>query len=259
MQKYKINLKVAMLQPRFRHDIKYFALKALQGLKLDLYYPSKDVADTFKPYKTQRQLARDLVLQPFKGFFDTLVGIGSALVFIVIVVPSLLVATGAGLISLLLDKRKTPAIKARSAALFSLMVPGMAFVAAFLHSIRGIAAMITWPLTLTLRLPLRAIITAVKGVPKIEDSKGLRAMIAMYENDETSTNTKEILSRLLIKKYSKAAFERGQRTNINSLQARMAINLKDTPNLVALFKTAIATRDQSLPEKVKPKRFVRLR
>ncbi|MCX7116185.1 MAG: hypothetical protein NTW08_09825 [Gammaproteobacteria bacterium] len=114
----------------------------------------KDIKDTFKPYKTNSQLWRDLFKQPFYGLGNTIRGVVG-----LVLSPFIFLAA---IISIPFVKDKTHLFK----------FAGLTFAASAFAIFRGITQIAATPLT-WLRIPLRALITYFKGRPNIEDNKGL--------------------------------------------------------------------------------------
>lgn len=126
-----------------------------------LFAMAKDAVDTFKPYKASFYVARDLI-QPFRGIGNTLRGI-----FNIVVTPFLFLANT--------FRYAYYGIKYKDFSFFknSMARNGVKSAGGILDGItsviRGAAQVITTPFTWFIRMPLRGIITAVKGMPTVVD------------------------------------------------------------------------------------------
>lgn len=122
----------------------------------------KDFLDTFKPYKSRFYIFRDL-LQPLRGLGNVIRGL-----FNLIATPILFLINTA--------RYAIMAIQAKSFQLFlenmalNLIKSGGGLLDGITSIIRGISQIITTPLTWFIRMPLRGIITAVKGMPTFLNS-----------------------------------------------------------------------------------------
>ena len=142
--------------------------KLLLGLKIPLLYIVKDIVDTGKAYKTGKQIARDLLIQPFYGLGNTIRGVLGIiaspfyLLFKIIAIP----------------------FQNKYSAAQSFAAIGIFVASSLLDLFRGVTQIIAWPLTIA-RAPIRGIISALSGAPKLEDSKGLRKLVGEYEKAST--------------------------------------------------------------------------
>lgn len=204
----------------------------LKDIKMPLLNVIKDAKDTFKPYKSIWHVCRDIYAQPYYGAGNTLKGFFGALV-----APFMLLALFA-----------VP-FKEKGFAAKVLKISGLTFVSSVIYFVRGVTQMASWPLTLLLRMPLRGIITLVKGVSKIEDSKGLRDLVARYEHT-TVPSTQARIANVLLIKFDKAD-GRGQKTEISKKALAAAERKNNSSEIVSIFKSAFDKRDAGKTLKAK--------
>lgn len=167
----------------------------------------KDINDTFKPYKSIDQLVRDLLLQPYYGLVNTVKGVWFFIYGVFDFLYCFLIKFPANLFSRARRYNGESVIKS------TFKLPVLRLGAGVLFFIRGVTQIASWPLTI-LRAPLRGIITAFKGVPKIEDNPGIRRLVAKYDT-LVSPDEKILLAHVLIMKFLIAS-KKGQKARKNS-------------------------------------------
>lgn len=119
----------------------------------------KDVVDTFKPYKSNYYILRDLI-QPVRGVGNIVKGL-----FNTVVAPLIFLAN--------VPRYAVIGISQRSFGLFAENMAmnnaraGGGLLDGLTSIIRGVTQIVTTPLTLCIRMPLRGIITAVRGKPTV--------------------------------------------------------------------------------------------
>ncbi len=180
----------------------------------------KDAVDTFKRYKTKRQV-RDDALQFVRGLGHTALGFASMVVTpIVFIVNTFRYAisnihyvyahaqTAREYQDALSNFHENMVMNTRR--LISWEIDGAA------RCVRGIAQILTSPLLL-IKMPLRGIHTLLRGRPNIESNKGVKNLVRQAEE---AINTEHVgkfiyVSEKLHAKYGKA-IARQQPTNIDS-------------------------------------------
>jgi hypothetical protein len=188
-------------------------------IQKEFFHFLKDVTDTFKPYKTTRQVLRDLFLQPLKGIWNVIRAVGIGLLLGVVAAPAVVIAALTGIPSLLtsLFGYRLPLTENISTTLSTMLASMLAFSVTQL--VRGITQIAAWPLTIARAIIPRAIISFIKlaqgTMPKIEHSEGLQEIVAKYENENNFCVTKPIYAQLLVEKFHKAYIVRHQRTSID--------------------------------------------
>jgi len=120
----------------------------------------KDIADTFKPYKSNFHVVRDLT-QPIRGIGNIIKG-----AFEVAASPLLFLGNTVRYAAISEDSKVFGYnMKINAARTLGGLLSGVT------NTIRGISQVITTPLNWLVKMPLRGLITAIKGKPKIEDSQ----------------------------------------------------------------------------------------
>lgn len=229
MKRYDIHIaKIKLNEDKNNSDL------LITGIYTLVHFPIlrviKDVKDTLKPYKTTWQAWRDLCIQPLYGIGNIL---GAALTF--------LFTLGTFLLN----------------PIANFKINGLRCIGAAFTLALGVFQIISWPFTL-LRMPLRGLITLIKGTPKIEDSKGLRELVTKYEKASNDPNTQKYLAKAFLIKIDKH-IARKQKTGISKEelnQARNEIkqNNKLPPNVITLFKSAFEKRDKEIIANLAAKR-----
>ena len=214
-QRYE-DLKYSPSLPRDWQTTRNFntPLLPLKGSMQAFLDMAKDTVDTFKPYKTNYQVKRDLS-QPVRG----LLNIGRAAATFVLALGFLVYRTGNGLFK---KNHSYSYIKVKARYAFSWMAESMAL------ALRGATQIATTPLTWLLKIPLRGILTYSVGAPLIEDSKSIQNLVELSKGqlqktatvDSNSINTNAIRFELH-RKYLKA-FRRGQQTYIGHAEENKA-------------------------------------
>ena len=142
---------------------------------------AKDFLDSFKPYKSTFQTKRDLK-QPFWGVINALAGFASLFLiplFYVLGISQVIFAKD-------LKHKRLSTFAKFSVLSVSWMLEGV------LNMVRGLSQILTTPLTWAIKMPLRGILTKVKGAPKIEDNPGIQNLVEFgktyldtYKNNES--------------------------------------------------------------------------
>lgn len=167
----------------------------------------KDSVDTFKPYKSNFYFFRDLI-QPFRGLGNIVKSI-----FNLVISPLLFVANTLKYLCL--------GIAQRSFFLFSenmkmnIAKSSGGFLEGITSLLRGLGQVVTTPATWFLRIPLRAIITRVKGMPTLVESQKNNAekTIAMVNKEGKNIEDTIAIDRKIPSFYTKTlkALIRGQK------------------------------------------------
>lgn len=153
---------------------------------------AKDIVDTFKPYKSGFYVWRDL-LQPLRGIGN----VAKGLIYILII-PFLLLCD--------FTQSIYSGIKNRSLSVFidSAASSLVGFITGLFDGInnivRGSLQFATTPLTWFLRMPLRALITAVKGWPTFEETQAenARTLARLVKKEgKTLEDAREIDNKLV--------------------------------------------------------------
>ena len=162
---------------------------------------AKDAIDTFKPYKTNFHFKRDL-LQVVWGVGNIFKGI-----FNLVCAPAFFFIRAVPALSPSYEGSQLGAFSFYSKVALSWFIEGFALIA------RGATQVATAPLTLTLRLITRAIITKVKDRPLIEESDSIQSLRAIGETTLASGSfaTVDRIRWELHRKFLKAK-RRGQKS-----------------------------------------------
>jgi hypothetical protein len=176
----------------------------------------KDVVDTFKPYKSSYHVKRDL-LQPIRALGNIVKGIilitAAPLFFIGDMVRYMFISGSLRNfgINMIINSSRTA----------SWLLEGVFSI------LRGAGQLATTPLTWALRMPLRGIISAIKGMPKIEDNPSLQSCLQKGETIPSEHSgacaalpTADVINELH-RKFNKS-LSRGQRTDISSFKEETA-------------------------------------
>lgn len=174
----------------------------------------KDFIDTFKPYKAGYHVKRDF-LQPLRGVGNIAKGVAN----LICVSP------------LFLGNTVRYAFISGSVANFaSNMRLNFERTASWLLDgvsslIRGVTQVVATPLTWLIKMPLRGLITAIKGAPQITQNHGMQCLVADGKNavQEGEVIHLDCVRHELHRKFKKA-INRGQKTNIPSKQEEELFN-----------------------------------
>jgi len=186
----------------------------------------KDFVDTFKPYKARYHAQRDF-LQPIRGVGNIAKGVANLIVGVIgiIGVPLLF-----PLISFENDRDK---LRNNLSLTFSWYLDGISSI------VRGVTQVITTPLTWFIKMPLRGLITAIKGrTPLIEENQGIQLLVkkgdallkvAQREAEEvTEAEYADSIRYELYRKYKKAD-SRKQATQIDEKTLNELLNDNSNP------------------------------
>lgn len=166
----------------------------------------KDIVDTFKPYKSTFYIKRDL-MQPVAGIGNIIKGSCYVVLAPLMFPIGIFVCISEGI------AKKSFGLFAWKMALGSTVLSG-GFLDGVGSLVRGVSQLLTTPLTWFVRIPLRAIITKIKGKPTVcqnVEKKVEKLEILVNKEDKTLTDALEINCGLnsLCRKVRKAE-ERGQ-------------------------------------------------
>lgn len=139
-------------------------------LIIPLFELKKFIADTFKPYKTENQKNRDWY-QLYNGFALLSNTIERVLkVLISFVLPPL------ALVLYQEDVRRSKSEFFKKRAYDLITMP----LWLLRNVIKGVLQVLTAPFTVLIRMPLRLLITSIKGKPKLESNPGFRRVVRQY-------------------------------------------------------------------------------
>lgn len=163
----------------------------------DIY---KDLIDTFKPYKSRYYIRRDF-FQPIIGLKNILKGLFNLIVApLLFIINTVRYACISGsfknfIFNMRLNVKRTA----------SWLAEGIGNI------IRGALQIVTSPLTWLLRMPLRGLVTLIKGKPKIEQNPGLQRCVKIDIQNLCSPrkNTSSLSHSELHRKFLKS-ISRGQ-------------------------------------------------
>lgn len=179
---------------------------------------AKDAIDTFKPYKSTVQMRRDF-LQPIYGVGNILKGILNLILTPLILVINILRETVKFLKSLKnAHISKSFLVYIKNISLNFVRTLSWTLDGCF-SLLRGMTQIVSTPLTWLIKIPLRSIITALKGTPKIEDSSSVKKLITkgknlIKENTHFFAPVMDGITKSLHAKFEKGV-SRGQPTNID--------------------------------------------
>jgi hypothetical protein len=185
----------------------------------------KDILDTVKPYKGFYQSTRDF-LQPAIGILNIVKGgvsiVLSPLVMLGIFAMDCVQAVYASVAT----NKSGSSIRSAFAHNCLINVMGIAswITDGITSVIRGTTQVVTTPLTWFVKMPLRGLITAIKGVPKIEENPGIQKLlnhslstvVASTDNEGFGYRSggSELIQKALHAKF-KCSLSKGQHTDIN--------------------------------------------
>lgn len=166
----------------------------------------KDFVDTFKPYKFSDHAKKDL-LQPISGLGNIVKGIinllGAPVLFVGNTIRYIFISDSFSgflyLYNIVLNIHRTA----------SWMLDGVSSL------VRGVTQIAATPLAWFIKMPLRGLVTAIKGIPSIEQNSGIQKLVAEGKTavQEGKVYHVNAIRHELHRKYKKAT-ERGQKTNI---------------------------------------------
>ena len=187
----------------------------------------KDVVNTFKPYKTAYHARQDL-LQPIRGLGNIVKGvINCTIAPVVFLVSTIKYVLECAFSSASRDKLADN-MKLNFARTFSWLLEGVFSV------VRGSTQIAATPLT-WLKMPLRGVLTAILGSPKIEEATGVQRHVAIVnEAVKTATGSNycdgyahassDYACRELHRKFQRAV-SRGQKTDITPAVENTIFNM----------------------------------
>jgi len=167
---------------------------------------TKDFVDTFKPYKSWNYVGRDLI-QPLSGIGNIAKGlantVGSILLFLANTIRYALISGDYNHFkkNMFLNFARTT----------SWLLDGVS------NLVRGITQIIATPLTWLIKIPLRGLITTIKGVRKLEEDPSIQRLVAEGEEAIREPDIAQIdcIRHELHRKFEKA-MDKGRSTNITS-------------------------------------------
>jgi hypothetical protein len=190
-------------------------------LKLPLYYLLKDIKDTFKPYKTGEQVARDLIKQPFYGIGNIFRGVAVIFAAASNVLAGVLMLFSKNVQGELAKKYgyKNSRLVGK-APLFAnaLKRGGIDLVSSLLYLVRGITQVAAWPLTI-LRAPLRGLISVFVS-NLIEDSQGLKELVNEFNQKIEGSGTQARIYKMIDQKFTKALAAK-QKTELSFISVKV--------------------------------------
>ncbi|WP_147281903.1 hypothetical protein [Legionella feeleii] len=153
----------------------------------------KDFIDTFKPYKSNYYVQKDLI-QPIRGLGNIIKGlfniVASPLIFVANTVRYAMIALEQRHFGLFAENMTLGSVKAAGG-----LLDGISSI------LRGSTQLVSTPLTWCLRMPLRGLITAIRGNPTVQQNletrvNNLETLINKDEKtiDDTIAIDKEIQS-----------------------------------------------------------------
>lgn len=175
----------------------------------------KDFIDTFKPYKAGYHFRRDL-LQLLSGVSNVILGINDLIRAIFFTVTGFFpymnqsIRYAQRLSDIGIDLKGLPY---QYGSNITFLLSGLSEI------FRGLTQIATTPLTWLIKIPLRGIITAIKGQPRVEDQESIKMLINKgmdLIDDENHQNEKSFhkVAGNIHNKYSLFT-KRGQKTNID--------------------------------------------
>ena len=175
---------------------------------------ANDFQYTFKPYKSVRDVLID-VLQPVRGVVNILRGIANLVVAPIFLLGNTVrYALISGSFSNFSSNMKLNL--GRSTSWF---IDGLSTL------IRGTTQIIASPLTWALRIPLRGIITGIKGTPDISENEAIQRLVDQGNQaiEDKDGYTMDCIRHRLHEEYQKS-LSRGQVSEISSPQEEGAFN-----------------------------------
>lgn len=199
-----------------------------------------DFLNTVGRYKSMKDMVGDVV-EPVEGFVNLFKGLK-----IVVYLPFMLAF-------FTWDNRNYPDFQ--KTTLKELAFSGSWLIHGVMTALRGITQIVTTPFTWMVKIPLRAVITAIYGFTPVEES--LKYLIKHTEKPVTTDHDQSwILAKVLHKKYMKAAWQ-GQPSNIGYKKEKVAYEplssgwrykISDVQNYFTLFASPKDHLDNSLSE-----------
>lgn len=218
----------------------------------------KDVRNTIEPYKSSLHIVRD-ALQLFRGLWNVLSG------SLLAAVGAIAFVGGVVLSVLVLPFLACFAKKGSVAKYLSMVaVVGELFLAGIARTIRGALQIVTVPLTLLLRMPLRVGITKLlwRGYPELQENLGMQRLAKEIQEELSHLDlqniepdcVKNVGSQVahLLTKWSKESYKNEQASsaevdtwidkNVGAIDERKSVaytnSLKPPP--VRCFKSCIS-------------------
>lgn len=169
---------------------------------------AKDFIDTFKPYKAGYHAGRDF-LQPLRGVGNIAKGAANLLLSpLLFVANTIRYALTSGSLE---NFASNMGLNARRTT--GWLLDGVSSL------VRGLTQIAATPLTWLIKMPLRGLITAIKGAPKIEQNRGIQRLVSTGINavNDSDVVTVDCVRHELHRKFAKA-IKRGQKSNITPAQ-----------------------------------------
>lgn len=199
-----------------------------------------DFLNTVGRYKSMKDMVGD-VTQPIEGFVNLFKGLK-----LVVCLPFMLAFFTR-------DNRNYPYFQ--ETTLKELAFSGSWLIHGVMTALRGITQIATTPFTWIVKIPLRAVITAIYGFTPVEES--LKYLIKHAEKPATEDNDQSwMLAKVLHKKYMKAACNRQpsiigykkENAAYKPLSSGWRYKITDVQNYFTLFASPKSPIDNSLLE-----------
>lgn len=165
----------------------------------------KDLVDTFKPYKIKSHIGRDF-MQPVRGLGNIAKGVA--------ILPTAVVVFVANIVRYAFISADMKTFKHNMVVLFRRTFAWS--LDSISNVVRGVTQVLTTPLTWCIKMPLRCILTAVKGFSKIEQNRNMQRIAAEGKKavEDESFEGLDAARHTLSRKFHKA-IERGQKSDIS--------------------------------------------
>ncbi|WP_058535130.1 hypothetical protein [Legionella saoudiensis] len=213
-----------------------------------------DIQYTFKPYKSSHEFLMDMA-QPLRGLKNVLRGLANLVATPLFFLGNTVrYAFNSGSWSNFSNNMKLNLGRSSS-----WLIDGLSSI------VRGSTQVIASPLTWALRMPLRGIITAIKGTPDITENEEIQHLVDLGHQAiaEDSSYTMDCIRHRLHEEYQKSV-SRGQHSEITPEQEEKAFNSmhfkygkswiypmpakKESITYLSLFrKEAITSLEEQLP------------
>jgi len=143
----------------------------------------KDIVDTVKLYKGLYQYIRDAA-QPAIGALNILKGAASIALSPLVLVGNFILDSVKAVYASVATDKSASSIRRKFArnSIVNLMRTASWIADGITSVIRGATQVIFTPLTWFVKIPLRGIITAIKGTPKIEENPGIQKLLDHSQN-----------------------------------------------------------------------------
>lgn len=225
------------LEIRLENDLKdnspagYVRQTMIRNFRVPVANIIKGVKDTNKPYKSSRQLANDLIFQPFYGLGNIL-----RAVIEIVIAPFYFLA-------MMLRLPLKPKGEKLKFFADSVSLALVSISSALFKIVHGAVQIAAWPLTF-LRSIYRGLLTAIKGREPMEDNPKFKNLFTQY-NEATGDSTKKILADTIAYKVDRALTQ-NHRTNIDKKALAAAVEESSAVNnpepLITFFQKVYANQ-----------------